>query len=81
MDELGLTINTLPQKGLVEKGKKSRGGKQRKNDATLHFSWLLMALRFVTLLWCEDPKNLVALKTQQTFLACVESIVLQMLKL
>ena len=63
MDELGLTINTLPQKGLVEKGKKSRGGKQRKNDAPLHFSWLLMTLRLVTLLWCEDPKNIVALKT------------------
>ena len=30
MDELGLFFKTMPQKGLVEKGKKGRGGKQSK---------------------------------------------------
>ena len=34
-DELGLFFNTLPQKGLVEKGKKGRGGKQSKKRCTV----------------------------------------------
>ena len=35
MDELGLFLKTLPQKGLVEKGKKGRGGKQSKKRCTV----------------------------------------------
>ena len=35
MDELGLFFKTLPQKGLVEKGKKGRGGKQSKKRCTV----------------------------------------------
>ena len=76
MDELALFFKTAPQKDLAEKGKKSQGGK---NDALLHCLWLLMAL--MTPLWYGDLKNLIALKTKQTFLACMESIILQMLKL
>ena len=34
MDELELFFKTLPQKGLVEKGKKGRGGKQSKKRCT-----------------------------------------------
>ena len=35
MDELELFFKTLPQKGLVEKGKKGRGGKQSKKRCTV----------------------------------------------
>lgn len=35
MDELGLFFKTLPEKGLVEKGKKGRGGKQSKKRCTV----------------------------------------------
>ena len=35
MDELGLFFITLPQKGVVEKRKKSRGGKQIKKQCTI----------------------------------------------
>ena len=35
MDELRLIFKTLPQKGLVEKGKISRGGKQSKKRCTI----------------------------------------------
>ena len=35
MDELGLFFKTLPLKGLVEKGKKGRGGKQSKKPCTV----------------------------------------------
>ena len=35
MDELGLFFKALPTKGLVEKGKKGRGGKQSKKRCTV----------------------------------------------
>ena len=35
MDELGLFCKTMPQKRLVEKGKKGRGGKQSKKRCTV----------------------------------------------
>ena len=35
MNELELFFMTLPQKGLVEKGKKERGGKQSKKGCTV----------------------------------------------
>ena len=35
MDELGLFFKTLPQKGLAEKWKKGRGGKQSKKQCTV----------------------------------------------
>lgn len=35
MDELGLFFKTLPNKGLVQKGKKGRGGKQSKKRCTV----------------------------------------------
>ena len=35
MDELGLFFKTLSQKGLAEKGKKGRGGKQSKKRCTV----------------------------------------------
>ena len=35
MDELGLFFKTLPQRGLVQKGKKGRGGKQCKKRCTV----------------------------------------------
>ena len=35
MDELGLFFKTLPQKGLVEKDKKGRGGKQSRRRCTV----------------------------------------------
>ena len=35
MDELGLFFKALPQRGLVEKGKKGRGGKQSKKRCTV----------------------------------------------
>ena len=63
MDEIGLLFKTLPQIILAEEGKKDRGGKKVKNDALSHCLWLLMALKFVTLLWYGDPKSLVALRT------------------
>ena len=34
-DELGLFFETLPQKGLIEKGKKGRSGKQSKKRCTV----------------------------------------------
>ena len=34
-DKLGLFFETLPQNGLIEKGKKGRGGKQSKKRYTL----------------------------------------------
>ena len=35
IDELGLIFKTLPQKGLAEKGKKGRDGKQSKKQCTV----------------------------------------------
>ena len=35
MDELGLFLKTMPQKGLVEKGKKGIGGKQSKKRCSV----------------------------------------------
>ena len=37
MNELWLFFKILPQKGLVEKGKKGRGGKQVKSDVLSHY--------------------------------------------
>ena len=37
LDELGLFFNTLQEKGLMEKGKKSKGGKKSKQRMTEQF--------------------------------------------
>ena len=62
IDELGLFFKTLPQKGLVEKGKKGRGGKKVKSDVLSHCLLLLMVPRFVTLLLHGEPRSFVVLK-------------------
>ena len=58
MDEVGLFFETLPQKGLIEKGKKERGGNKVKSDVLSHCLWLLMVPMFVTLFFYGDPRNL-----------------------
>ena len=37
MDETGCFFKTLPEKGLVEKGKKAKGGKKSKQRLTVAF--------------------------------------------
>ena len=63
MDEIGLLFKTLPQKILAEEGKKIEVENKVKSAAPSRCLWLLMALRFVTLLWYGDPKSSVALRT------------------
>ena len=63
MDELGLFSRRCPIKVLLKKERKVEVENKVKNDASSHHSWLLITLRFVSLLWCGDLKSFVALKT------------------
>ena len=57
LDKLGLFFKALPEKGLMEKGKKVKGGRNLNKVWLLFSLLLLMALSFLKQLLSEDQKG------------------------